>query len=196
MNYEQEMQPDVPMPGKQRYSQPQAEEVNPMSNKRVYAKHPLSVAPSPHAMVPAPIPTPAARKDGSLSTEPEGGDLRGNELFGVQMLGNARVLDVPRHQTRRHYRRVGYSNNANVLQYDKDPSKTAGLPYKAPGYNIINGMGANPRSVLGTAAQLSQLPEFLRKKYEGAYSFEAPQPILETGYYQNRYASKVSGPIY
>ena len=119
--------------------------------------------------------------------------MMNRQPYGVTTLGEGRVIDVPKFQTRRHYRDMGRIKDVTAPQYDTQPSqKFAGRPHRAPGFDIINGLGPDPRDIAGIHTELSQLPEFLRKKYEGIHTADAPQPLASSDYLKNRQLGKRS----
>ena len=80
------------------------------------------------------------------------------------------VLEVPYHQTRRHFKNVGSVRHANVWQYDPIPDeKAAGMTSKSPAYNIINGARSVQGDLTSLAPQLRRLPDFLKNKYQYSY---------------------------
>ena len=81
------------------------------------------------------------------------------------------VIDVPFHNTRRHYRSIAHLKDSGVWKYDPVPdSKAAGFPNRAANYNPINGEGRAPKNVLSKSPQLKFLPDFLRNTYEVPYN--------------------------
>ena len=189
-----------PLP-KYRYQYPISES-NPMSSKKMQGLHGAKL-PEEEMRKETPLQqyyhnSVAGSYNPNLKEESLSESTIRNDLQVATIIGDGRVIDVPRHQTRRHYRKVApNSNKPNTLQYDYTPQeKFAGMPYRAPAYNIINGLGPNPKSIINASSQLKQLPGFLKEKYESAYAFEAPMPISNSNYYQNRNAAKSSNPIF
>ena len=117
-------------------------------------------------------------------------------LYGITALGNDRVINVAKHQTRRHYREPTKYSKPDVMQYDGNPTeKFAGVPYKNPAYNIINGVGSNPKSFIGQV-ELRQLPGFLKDKFNTPYVANTAQPIANGNYYKNQFTGKNSNVIF
>ena len=79
-------------------------------------------------------------------------------------------IDVPFHNTRRHYRSVAQLKDAGIARYDPVPKdKSAGLPNRAMNYNPINGQGKNITEVGYHSPQPKLLPVFLRNQIEVPY---------------------------
>ena len=76
--------------------------------------------------------------------------------------GDKRLVNVHRHQNRRHFNRDNQYVFPDILEYDHIPEiKFAGLKHKDKSYNIINGIGIDPKRY---TEERYPLPNFLNKK--------------------------------
>ncbi|MDR3548289.1 MAG: hypothetical protein P4M11_08520 [Candidatus Pacebacteria bacterium] len=86
----------------------------------------------------------------------------------AEMPREARVfpmLDIPFHKTRRHFRNVLRMNHTNIWDCDPAPRlRAAGVPNQVPAFDIISGISRSRD--LDRSADVVQLPEFFRPKYE------------------------------
>ena len=90
-----------------------------------------------------------------------------NPLKGGSQLPEFPIIDVPFHNTRRHYRSIAQLKDTGVWKYDPEPqAKVAGLSNRAANYNVINGEGIDPANVANRSPMLKKLPEFIRDRYE------------------------------